>query len=148
MLANMMLPLFILSPFFFVLIFPIICLLESLTIVSYLKIHNDFERVFKSIISTNVISYIISISLIIIIEQISFVAGHEISYSETIAFLNDYRLLAVISLYFSSILTEWLCVEIFFREMKFNPRKLLTGVIMANTISHFISVPVFYRYFF
>lgn len=148
MLANMMLPLFVISPFFFILIFPIICLIESVTIVEYLQIHYDFDRVLKSIISTNAISTIISVSIVIIIEQISFVAGHEISYPETIDFLNEYRVFAVICLYFTTLFIEYLCIQIFFREMKIKRQKLFNSIAIANTISHLISVPVFYRYFF
>jgi len=148
MLANMILPLFIISPFFFILAFPVICLLESFVIVEYLNIHHDFDRVFKSIVSTNAISSIISISLVIVIEQVSFVIGHEISYSETIYFLNNYKFFAVICLYFTTLLIECLCIQIFFREMKIDRQKILNSVVIANTISHLISVPVFYRYFF
>jgi|GEM_PF-5263466 len=148
MLANMMLPLFIISPFFFVLAFPIICLTESFIIIKYLNIHYDFDRVFKSIVSTNVISSIISISIIIAIEQVSFVAGHEITYSETISFLNDYKFFAVICLYFTTLLIECLCMRVFFREMKISLPRIFNSVVIANTISHLISVPIFYRYFF
>lgn len=148
MLANMMLPLFIISPFFFVFAFPVICLLESFVIVEYLDIHYDFNRVFRSIISTNAISSTISISLIIAVEQVSFAIGHEISYAETIYFLNNYRFFAVICLYFTTLLIECLCIQIFFREVKISHQKILNSVVVANTISHLISVPVFYRYFF
>lgn len=147
MLANITLPLFTVSPFYFFLIFPIICLFEGAVIIAYLNFSNDLDRVFISTVSANTISYIITISIIIVIEQISAIIGHEISYSETIQFLNNYKFIGTFCLLFSRILIEWLCLQVFFRKIKINRIKVLTGVIIANAISHLVGVPIFYRYF-
>ncbi len=147
MLATMMLPLFIVSPFFFVITFPIICLLEAFVIIKYLNINYDFYPILKIIIGANGASSIISILLIVVIESISSIMGNEISYRETIDFLNNYRSISVICLYFSTVLIEWICMQIFLVNLKINSLKLLSSSVISNVASFFITVPIFYRFF-
>ena len=147
MLASMMLPLFIVSPFFFVITFPIICLLESSINIKYLRIDHDFYPVLKIMIGINGVSSILSILLIILIESISSWLGHEISYQETITFLNNYKSISVIALYLLTVLVEWICMRFFLANLKINRRKMLHSSFLANAASYSITVPIFYRFF-
>ena len=147
MLSTMMLPLFIASPFFFVITFPIICLLEALIIIKYLNVDHDFYPILKIIIGINGASSIVSILLIAILEGLSSMIGHEISYRETIDFLNNYKSFSIICFYFSTVLIEWICMQIFLANLKINSMKLLNSSFLSNVASFFITVPIFYRFF-
>ena len=148
-LANMILPLFITSTLFFILIFPAICFLEALVIACYLSLANRKNvDCFNIAIYTNAVSFIIGFLFIIIAEQFYYGISSTFSYFETIHFLNSYKLYSTLCLYLITVYIEWIIIRIFLEKEKINKNKILMCSFLANAVSYFFSVPIFYRSFF
>ena len=145
---NLAIQLIIRSLFFFIIIFPLFCWLETLIIVGYMKIANNFKLVFKTAMITNAISSVLSIFLIVLADVILFYVARKIArYFNPTDFLLYYRLFVVVCIYSLTVLIEWICMRKLLDRLKLSPRKLLTSSCIANVVSYAIAVPIFLLFF-
>ena len=145
---NLAIQLIMRSLFFFAIAFPLFCCLETLIIVGYMNIANNFKLVFKTAMVTNAITSILSIFLIILADVVLFYVSHKLAvYYGSTGFLPYYRLFVVVCIYSLTVLTEWICMRKLLARLKLNPKKLLTSSCIANVVSYVIAVPIFLMFF-
>lgn len=144
-LSNMLLPLFITSPFFFIIIFPIICFLEALVIAWYLNLTAG-NIALNTAIGINAISSIISILFVIIAEEIYYAIGR-VSDFDTIDFLNNYKFYSLVCLYLLTVFVEWKIIISLLNKKKISNRRLLICTLLANIVSYSFAIPLFYNFF-
>ena len=130
---NLAIQLIIRSLNFFAIAFPLFCCLETLIIVGYMNIANNFKLVFKTTLITNAITSILSIFLIVLADIVLFYVSQKIArYYGSTGFLPYYRLFVVVCIYSLTVLTEWMCMRKLLARLKLSPRKLLTSSCIAN----------------
>ena len=145
---NLAIQLIIRSLIFFLIIFPLFCCLETLIIVGYMNIANNFKLVFKTATIANAITSILSIFLIVLADVILFYVAQRIArYFNPTDILLYYRLFVVICVYSLTVLTEWICMRKLLDRLKLSPKKLLTSSFIANVASYVIAVPIFLMFF-
>ena len=146
---NLAIQLIMRSLFFFAIAFPLFCCLETLIIVGYMNIANNFKLVFKTAMVTNVITSILSIFLIVLADIILFLVSRKIAlyYYNPTDFLTYYRLFVVVCIYSLTVLIEWICMRKLLDRLKLSQRKLLTSSCIANVVSYVIAVPIFLMFF-
>ena len=145
---NLAISILIRALVFFLIMFPMFCLIKTLVIVGYMNIANNFKFVLKNMVGINAISCIFSIFSIIVSNIILYHGSIIVSrYYSPIALLPYYRAIVVVCMYLLTVLLEWICLKKMLARLKLNPRKLLTSSCIGNVVTYAVAVPIYLLFF-
>ena len=128
---------------FFLIMFPIFCLVKTLITVGYMNIANNFKFVLKTMVGINAISCIFSIFLMELANIILF----KILQHNSFAILPYYRSVVIVCMYLLTVLLEWVCMKKMLARLKLSPRKLLTSSFIGNVATYAFAVPIYFLFF-
>ena len=133
---------------FFLIMFPIFCLLKTLITVGYMNVANNFKFVLKTMVGINAISSIFCIFLMELANIILYFGSRRISpYYSPVTLLLYYKLVVVVCIYLLTVLLEWIYVKKMLDRLKLSPRKLLTSSFIGNVATYAFAVPIYFLFF-